>query len=75
MYKRKQGVSLNTQNSPDRGAIDLQGIAAYLKISERTAWQLCRDGVIPAKQVGRQWRSTQAQLDAFLASPSGMEEK
>ena len=48
-------------------AMDLADIAAYLKISERTAWELCRKGELPAKQVGRQWRSTREQLDAYLA--------
>lgn len=48
-------------------AMDLVDIASYLRISERTAWELIRRGEIPAKQVGRQWRSTRDQLDSYLA--------
>ena len=61
-------MPIQEHNKPEGNVLDLKGIADYLQISERTAWDLCRKGEIPAKQVGRQWRSTREQLDAYLAN-------
>ncbi len=62
-------MATNTKVKTVQGqAMDLVAIACYLRISERTAWELCRKGEIPAKQVGRQWRTTREQLDAYLSS-------
>jgi len=59
-------MATTLKKQPVDQAMDLTDIADYLKISERTAWQLCREGKLPAKQVGRQWRSTREQLNAYL---------
>ncbi|MDA7903794.1 helix-turn-helix domain-containing protein [Mariniblastus sp.] len=39
--------------------------AAYLKVSERTLWQLARDGEIPCFRVGKQYRFVRSQLRAW----------
>ncbi len=41
--------------------------AALLRIGERTAYKLVRDGRIPAVKVGNQWRIEKGAFEAWLA--------
>jgi excisionase family DNA binding protein len=41
-------------------------VAAYLKLSRRTAWRWCKSGRLPAVKIGHQWRIPQSELDAFI---------
>ncbi len=41
-------------------------IAAYLKLSQRTAWRWCKEGRLPAFKVGHQWRVARRDLEAFV---------
>jgi excisionase family DNA binding protein len=46
--------------------LTLRELAAYLRVSIRTAYQLCYDGAVPAVKVGGSWRIPRAELDAQL---------
>lgn len=41
-------------------------VAAYLKLSRRTAWRWCKSGRLPAFKVGHQWRVAQRDLEEFI---------
>lgn len=41
-------------------------VAAYLKLSQRTAWRWCKSGRLPAFKVGHQWRVSRSDLEAFV---------
>ncbi|MDX1521293.1 MAG: helix-turn-helix domain-containing protein [Anaerolineae bacterium] len=45
-------------------------VAAYLKLSRRTAWRWCKNGRLPAFRVGRQWRVAQSDLLDFVQRQS-----
>jgi excisionase family DNA binding protein len=47
--------------------LTLRELAEYLRVSDRTAYQLVSDGVVPATKVGGQWRIVRAMLDSQLA--------
>jgi len=42
-------------------------VAAYLKLSRRTAWRWCKNGHLPAFKVGHQWRVAQQDLEDFVS--------
>jgi excisionase family DNA binding protein len=44
----------------------LEDLAAYLKISETTAYQLVRSGAIPGRKVGREWRFLKRRIETWL---------
>lgn len=44
----------------------LEDLAAYLKISETTAYQLVRSGAIPGRKVGREWRFLKRRIENWL---------
>ncbi|GGK21880.1 hypothetical protein GCM10008955_14220 [Deinococcus malanensis] len=44
----------------------LEELAAYLKVSETTAYQLVRGGGIPGRKVGREWRFLRARVTEWL---------
>ncbi len=41
-------------------------VAAYLRISQRTAWRWCQSGRLPAGKVGHQWRISRRELEKFV---------
>ena len=42
-------------------------VAAYLKLSRRTAWRWCKSGHLPAFKIGHQWRVAQQDLEDFVS--------
>jgi excisionase family DNA binding protein len=46
--------------------LTLAEVAAYLKLSRRTAWRWCKSGHLPAIKVGHQWRVTRSDLENFI---------
>jgi excisionase family DNA binding protein len=52
-------------------------LAAYLRVSLRTAYKLVRDGDVPAVKVRDVWRVPRAELDAQLVrrNPETCDEK
>jgi excisionase family DNA binding protein len=49
-------------------------LAAYLRVSIRTSYQLCYDDAVPAVKVGGVWRIPRAELDAQLGRSPEMRE-
>jgi excisionase family DNA binding protein len=43
-------------------------VAAYLRVSRVTVWRWCRVGVIPASQIGRNWRIQKGDLLQLFSS-------
>ena len=41
-------------------------VAAYLKVSRRTAWRWCKSGRLPAGKIGHQWRVARSDLENFV---------
>lgn len=46
--------------------LTLEELAAYLKVSETTAYALVRGGELPGRKVGREWRFLRARVVAWL---------
>ncbi len=42
--------------------LTVQEVATYLRVSRVTVWRWCKRGVIPAFQVGRNWRVRRVDL-------------
>ncbi len=42
--------------------LTVQEVATYLRVSRVTVWRWCNRGVIPAFQVGRNWRIRRVDL-------------
>lgn len=53
--------------------LTLEELAAYLKVSETTAYSLVRSGDIPGRKVGREWRFLRARVREWLMQ-AGSEE-
>lgn len=58
---------LMKQTQQDVNFLTLAEAAARLRISNHTVYKMCRNGEIPARRVGRQWRIRVSDLDDWLA--------
>ena len=47
--------------------LTVKEVAGYLRVSRVTVWRWCQQGVIPASQVGRNWRIHRDDLLHLLA--------
>jgi excisionase family DNA binding protein len=47
--------------------LTVREVAAYLKITEKTAYRLAADGKIPGFKVGGAWRFKEAEIEAWIA--------
>lgn len=45
---------------------DVEQAAEYIGLSKGTVYQMARDGQIPAKKLGKQWRFHKIALDDWL---------
>lgn len=45
-----------------------QEVADYLGVTRRTLYTYIKEGKIEALKIGRQWKFTDAQIDAFLSN-------
>ena len=67
-----QGIHpVQTEAEPDTFSrsdelLTITEVAAYLKISRRTAWRWCKSGHLPAVKVGHQWRVSRSALEEFV---------
>ncbi|MCD0176971.1 helix-turn-helix domain-containing protein [Deinococcus sp. 14RED07] len=59
--------------TPTDEVLTLEELAAYLKVSETTAYTLVRSGEIPGRKVGREWRFLKARVTHWLMQ-AGTEE-
>ena len=50
----------------DASLLTLAEAAARLRISTHTLYKMCREGEIPARRVGRQWRIRVGDLEDWL---------
>lgn len=50
----------------DDEVMTLEEVAAFLKIGEATIYTLTRDGTLPARKVGREWRYLKSEVLAYL---------
>ncbi|MVN88010.1 helix-turn-helix domain-containing protein [Deinococcus sp. HMF7620] len=48
--------------------LTLEELAAFLKVSETTAYALVRGGEVPGRKVGREWRFLKARVVDWLMS-------
>lgn len=60
-------------NSGEKGTglndiLTVPEVADYLRVSRVTIWRWCRAGVIPAAQIGRNWRIRRGDLLQLLTS-------
>lgn len=46
--------------------LTIKEVAAYLQIDANTVYRWCRDSVLPALKMGKEWRISQRDLEAFL---------
>lgn len=46
--------------------LNIEELAAYLKISKSTLYKLVREGKIPSQKVGRHWRFRKKAIDRWL---------
>jgi excisionase family DNA binding protein len=50
------------RSEPEAEVLDLNEAAALLKVSDRTLWGLAREGEVPSRRVGKQYRFSRAVL-------------
>ena len=73
MTKRKnrlkyiQNKLFNTQNMLNSQIFTTREAAEYLKVSPQAMEKYLREGKVPGKKVGKQWRISQLALDFWLA--------
>jgi excisionase family DNA binding protein len=53
-------------DSSGEPAMDVTAIAAYLGVSEYTVRRCLKNGQIPGRKYGKEWRSTRQAIDADL---------
>lgn len=54
----------------DANILTLSEAAQYIRVSAKTMRQLARDGRVPGRKVGREWRFLRSALEAWLANPA-----
>ena len=59
----------NKQQITENELLTVPEVADYLRVSRTTAWRWCQRGVIPAIQIGRNWRIHRADLLELLERP------
>ncbi|MDX9860406.1 MAG: helix-turn-helix domain-containing protein [Rhodospirillales bacterium] len=50
----------------DTDVMTIRDVAAYLKLTEKTAYRLAADGKIPGFKVGGAWRFRRTDIDAWI---------
>jgi len=63
---------MSTQPQPEilkNEILTVNEVATYLRVSRVTVWRWCQQGIIPASQVGRNWRIHRDDLLQLLERP------
>jgi len=63
---------MSTQSQPEilkNEILTVNEVATYLRVSRVTVWRWCQRGIIPASQVGRNWRIHRDDLLQLLERP------
>jgi excisionase family DNA binding protein len=71
-------VTKSTKKATEQGkspemsddVMTVKDVAAYLKLDERTVYNLAIKGKIPAIKIGKQWRFRRAQIDKLFGAGS-----
>lgn len=50
---------------------DIRGVARLLKLSERTVYQMAREGRLPARRIGGRWRFRPEEIERWLHDSAG----
>lgn len=50
----------------DTEIMTIREVAEYLKLTEKTAYRLVSDGVLPGFKVGGSWRFRKVELDKWI---------
>jgi len=58
------GIALETIMSDD--ILTIKEVAAYLKLTEKTAYRLAAEGKLPGFKVGGSWRFRKADIQAWI---------
>ena len=67
ILRSKEEPSVSKQQAVSEDELfTIAEVAAYLKLSQRTAWRWCKSGRLPAFKVGHQWRVAQSDLEEFI---------
>lgn len=53
----------------------LREVAAYLKLTEKTAYRLAGEGKIPGFKVGGAWRFKRSEIDTWIRQQSAQQKK
>ena len=53
---------IRRHQEPESDVLDIDEAAALLKVSDRTLWTLAREGAVPSRRVGKQFRFSKALL-------------
>ena len=46
--------------------LSVREVALYLKLNEQTVYRLAREGKLPARKIGRQWRFSRREIEALV---------
>lgn len=57
------------QGSETPDFVDVKEVSDLLKISNQTVYNMIKDGRLPAKKVGREWRFSRREVLASLSKP------
>ena len=52
----------------------IKEVAAYLKLTEKTAYRLAAEGKIPGFKVGGSWRFKRSEIEKWIKSRTGGEQ-
>ena len=64
--KKKVHISWGAGSAPE--IMDIAALSKYLGMGHSTLYALIRDKKIPASRIGRQYRFTKSEIDAWLKS-------
>lgn len=56
-----------SERSKDLELLTTEEAASYLKVSKYTVWRWCKEGRLPAFQIGRAWRIRKTKLNEMIA--------
>lgn len=58
-------------SNPIPDVLNVDEVAAYLRIPRSSIYKLAKRGALPCQKVGRQWRFSRKAIDAWLAKVGG----
>ena len=58
-------------DNPIPSVMNVQEVAAYLRVAPATVYRLAQRGELPAAKVGRAWRFQKEAIDRWLSEQSG----